>query len=141
MLTANQFHKKSGVQIEFQEFLGRMKDTFGDNFMDKVNDGKVKLQEVQKALGLQVTGGEKAPKKPQATTKATPKASARAKVQARRMVKPQKVAATGTSGLKCSSCEASKNATGKKKGSNAFRNVVLIAGIGAAVYWAMKNRK
>lgn len=141
MLTANQFHKKSGVKIEFQEFLGRMKDTFGDNFMNQVNDGKVKLEEVQKALGLQVTGGEKAPQKPQSTLNPKSKSSSRAKIQARRIAKTQNIAATGTSGLKCSSCEASKNATGKKKGSNAFRNVVLIAGIGAAVYWAMKNRK
>ena len=43
MLTANQFHKQSGVQIEFQDFLQNMKTSFGDNFMEQVNEGKVKL--------------------------------------------------------------------------------------------------
>ena len=59
MLTANQFHKQSGIKVEFQEFLQRMKSTFGENFMDNVNAGKVKLQEVQKALGLKETAPEK----------------------------------------------------------------------------------
>lgn len=133
MLTANQFHKQSGLRIDFQDFLGRMKETFGENFMDKVNEGKVKLQEVQKALGLKVTDAEK----PKSETKTNAK---RVQVKARRKVQPQKVAATGTSGMKCSSCEAAKNASGKK-GGNAVRNIALVVGIGAVVYWAMKNRK
>lgn len=134
MLTANQFHKQSGLRIDFQDFLGRMKETFGENFMDKVNEGKVKLQEVQKALGLKVTGEDKPKSEAKTNTK-------RVQVKARRKAQPQKVAATGTSGMKCSSCEAAKNASGKKKGSNAVRNIALVVGIGAVVYWAMKNRK
>ena len=44
MLTANQFHKQSGIQVEFQDFLQNMKISFGDNFMEKV---KIYLQKVK----------------------------------------------------------------------------------------------
>ena len=59
MLTANQLHKQSKIDIEFQDFLAKMKEGFGENFMDLVNEGKVKLQEIQKALGLEITPEEK----------------------------------------------------------------------------------
>ena len=52
MLTANQLHKQSKIDIEFQDFLAKMKEGFGENFMDLVNEGKVKLQEIQKACLL-----------------------------------------------------------------------------------------
>ena len=134
MLTANQFHKQSGIRMEFQDFLGRMKETFGENFMEKVNEGKVKLQEVQKALGLKVTKKEGV--KDENSSKAQT-----AKIQARRKIVPKKVSVTGKSGMKCSSCQDAKNASGDKKQSNAVRNVAIVVGLGAVVYWAMKNRR
>ena len=129
MLTANQFHKQSGIKVEFQEFLQRMKATFGENFMDNVNAGKVKLQEVQKALGLKETALEK------------PKTAAPSrKVKAIKATKSSASKSATGSGMKCSSCEQEKlNASGKK--SNVARNLVIVAGLGAVVFWAMKNRK
>ena len=129
MLTANQFHKQSGIKVEFQEFLQRMKDTFGENFMDYVNAGKVQLQEVQKALGLKETDSEK-------SQTATPVRKVKT-IKARKSTSSK--SATGN-GMKCSSCEEERlNASGKK--NNAVRNVLLLVGLGAVVFFAMKNRK
>jgi uncharacterized sporulation protein YeaH/YhbH (DUF444 family) len=127
MLTANQFHKQSGIQIEFQDFLQKMKTSFGENFMDKVNQGKVKLQEAQQALGLEVT-----------KTK-DQKIANRKNIRVRK-VNPQTKAATG---LKCSSCEEGKNGDQKstKNVSKSVRNIALLLGISAVVVWAIKNRK
>lgn len=132
MLTANQFHKQSGIQIEFGDFLQRMKNSFGENFMEQVNEGKVKLQEVQKALGLEVTKSRQE------------KIADRKNVRVRKVAskpKPPTQQTKSATGMKCSSCEANKkNASGNKK-SNVVRNIVLLATIGGVVYWAMKNRK
>ena len=132
MLTANQFHKQSGIQIEFGDFLQRMKNSFGENFMEQVNEGKVKLQEVQKALGLEVTKSRQE------------KIADRKNVRVRKVApkpKPSTQQTKSATGMKCSSCEANKkNASGNKK-SNVVRNIVLLAAIGGVVYWAMKNRK
>tara|TARA_B100001057_G_scaffold110717_1_gene108758 strand:+ start:12555 stop:12953 length:399 start_codon:yes stop_codon:yes gene_type:complete len=132
MLTANQFHKQSGIQIEFGDFLQRMKNSFGENFMEQVNEGKVKLQEVQKALGIEVT------------TSREEKIADRKNVRVRKVApktKPSIPKAKSATGMKCSSCEASKkNASGNKK-NNVVRNIVLLATIGGVVFWAMKNRK
>ena len=124
MLTANQFHKQSGVQIEFQEFLQKMKTSFGDNFMEQVNEGKVKLQQAQEALGLQVTKN---------TDKKT---SEHKNVRSRKVIPKTKSA----SGMKCTSCESNKNASGKKN-NNTIRNVAIIFGISTILIWALKNRK
>ena len=134
MLTANQFHKQSGIQIEFQDFLQNMKKSFGDNFMQKVNEGKVKLEEAQEALGLPTT-----------TTK--PEEN---KISARRNVRSRKVSAKASpkvsaetksaSGLKCTSCESNKNVSGKK-GNNTVRNIAIAVGVGALLLWAVKNSK
>lgn len=152
MLTANQLHKQSQIDIEFQDFLAKMKESFGENFMDLVNAGKVKLQEIQSALGLAIT--------PEQKPETTPKKATGDTLQARRaqrgsvaghtqkvkkpQVKVKKVTKSASGdgfAPKCSSCEANKkkNATGSQ--SNALRNVLIFAGIGAVVFWAVKNRK
>ena len=120
MLTANQFHKQSGVKIGFQEFLDKMKETFGENFMEAVNAGKVKLQEVQKALGLDVTPKKKPASKP------VPRK------------KPQMARATGN-GMKCTSCGTKKST--KEKNKRVATGLIVAVGAGAIIYWAMKNRK
>jgi len=112
MLTANQFHKQSGLTMDFQDFLGRMKEKFGEAFMESVNAGEVTLEQVQDALGM---------KKP----KAKPKAD---------MSRAQRKSATG---MKCSSCEAEK----KSRQPNALRNVAILAGVGLAIYFIAKKRK
>jgi|TARA_R110002012_G_scaffold49733_3_gene128613 uncharacterized sporulation protein YeaH/YhbH (DUF444 family) len=124
MLTANQFHKQSGIQIEFQDFLQKMKTSFGENFMEKVNEGKVKLQEAQEALGLKVTQ------------------SSEKKIADRKNIRVRKVTpkTKSASGLKCSSCESNKNASGKKK-NNTIRNIALLVAISSVVVWAVKNSK
>ena len=139
MLTANQLHKQIKIDIEFQDFLAKMKEGFGENFMELVNQGKVKLQEIQNALGLEVTPEPKkdvvervdAPKKVQKPVEP--------KVKVRRVTKSVSGDATGP---KCSSCDANKkNASGLKSSSNALRNVLIFASIGAVVFWAVKNKK
>ncbi|MBN39005.1 MAG: hypothetical protein CMI29_11155 [Opitutae bacterium] len=109
-----------------------MKNSFGENFMEQVNEGKVKLQEVQKALGIEVT------------TSREEKIADRKNVRVRKVApktKPSIPKAKSATGMKCSSCEASKkNASGNKK-NNVVRNIVLLATIGGVVFWAMKNRK
>ena len=137
MLTANQFHKQSGIQVEFQDFLQKMKISFGDNFMEKVNEGKVKLQEVQQALGLRITKEEKNTLKTKNITSKTKNiASDRKNVRVRKITPQTKSA----SGLKCASCESNKNASGKKKNTS-VRNIALALGIVAVLVWAVKNRK
>ena len=139
MLTANQFHKQSGVQIEFQDFLQNMKTSFGDNFMEQVNEGKVQLQQVQGALGLPST-------KSTTSTKSTKNTKSKEikddKISERKNVRVRKVApkTKSASGMKCSSCESSKNVSGKKK-SNSVRNIAIAVGIGALLVWAIKNSK
>lgn len=118
MLTANQFHKQSGLKMDFQEFLGKMKEKFGENFMDAVNAGKVKLQEVQRALGMKPE-----PKKAPVRKKAPVK---------------QAEMKRADGGMKCTSC----NATGKKdKNKKIVTGLAVALGAGAIIYWAMKNRK
>jgi hypothetical protein len=132
MLTANQFHKQSGIQMEFGDFLQRMKTSFGENFMQQVNEGKVKLQEVQKALGLEVTKSRQ------------DKIANRKNVRVKKVStkpKPSSPPTKSASGMKCSSCEASKKNASGKKSNNVARNVIILAAIGGVVYWAMKNRK
>ena len=124
MFTANQFHKQSGIQIEFQEFLQKMKTSFGDNFMEQVNEGKVKLQQAQEALGLQVTKSKK------------DKTLERKNVRSRKVIPKTKSA----SGMKCTSCESNKNAVGKKS-NKTVRNVAILVGISTILIWALKNRK
>lgn len=125
MLTANQFHKQSGLKMEFQDFLGRMKETFGENFMEQVNAGKVKLQEVQSALGL----------------KKEPTEKQKSRIEARKNVRVKAVKKAATGDMKCASCSGAVNATGSPKSTKIVRNVALVVGIGAVVFWAMKNRK
>jgi hypothetical protein len=151
MLTANQFHKQSGIQVEFQDFLQKMKISFGDNFMEKVNEGKVKLQEVQQALGLRITKEEKntlksknIPSKTKNITSKTKNITSKSKNIAsdRKNVRVRKITpqTKSASGLKCASCESNKNASGKKK-NNSVRNIALALGIVAVLVWAVKNRK
>ena len=139
MLTANQFHKQSGVQIEFQDFLQNMKTSFGDNFMEQVNEGKVQLQQVQGALGLPSTKSTKSTKN---TTGTKSKEIKDDKISERKNVRVRKVApkTKSASGMKCSSCESSKNVSGKKK-NNSVRNIAIAVGIGALLVWAIKNSK
>jgi len=138
MLTANQLHKQSKIDIEFQDFLAKMKEGFGENFMDLVNEGKVKLQEIQKALGLEITPEEKKVAQERAEPKKVQR-GANPKVNVRKVTKSVSGSATGP---KCSSCEANKkNASGDKTKKNALRNVLIFASLGAVVYWAVKNRK
>jgi hypothetical protein len=139
MLTANQFHKQSGVQIEFQDFLQNMKTSFGDNFMEQVNQGKVKLQQVQGALGLP---SRTSTKSTTSTTSTKSKEINDDKISERKNVRVRKVApkTKSASGMKCSSCESSKNVSGKKK-NNSVRNIAIAVGIGALLVWAIKNSK
>ncbi len=139
MLTANQFHKQSGVQIEFQDFLQNMKTSFGDNFMEQVNEGKVKLQQVQGALGLP---SRTSTKSTTSTTSTKSKEINDDKISERKNVRVRKVApkTKSASGMKCSSCESSKNVSGKKK-NNSVRNIAIAVGIGALLVWAIKNSK
>ena len=138
MLTANQLHKQSKIDIEFQDFLAKMKEGFGENFMDLVNEGKVKLQEIQKALGLEITPEEKKVTQERPEPKKVQR-GANPKVNVRKVTKSVSGSATGP---KCSSCEANKkNASGDKTKNNALRNVLIFASLGAVVYWAVKNRK
>ena len=145
MLTANQFHKQSGVQIEFQDFLQNMKTSFGDNFMEQVNEGKVQLQQVQGALGLPSTKSTKSTtstKSTKSTTGTKSKEIKDDKISERKNVRVRKVApkTKSASGMKCSSCESSKNVSGKKK-NNSVRNIAIAVGIGALLVWAIKNSK
>jgi hypothetical protein len=142
MLTANQFHKQSGVQIEFQDFLQNMKTSFGDNFMEQVNEGKVKLQQVQGALGLPSTTSKKVATSATNKKGATSKGIKDDKISARKNVRVRKVApkTKSASGMKCSSCESNKNVSGKKK-NNSVRNIAIVVGIGALLVWAIKNSK
>ena len=148
MLTANQFHKQSGVQIEFQDFLQNMKTSFGDNFMEQVNEGKVQLQQVQGALGLpstkstKSTTSTKSTKSTKNTTGTKSKEIKDDKISERKNVRVRKVApkTKSASGMKCSSCESSKNVSGKKK-NNSVRNIAIAVGIGALLVWAIKNSK
>ena len=142
MLSANQLHKQSQLQMDFQDFLSKMKEAFGENFMEKVNEGKVALQEIQSALGLMVTPEKSEQEKPQAPVQrrrtANPTKNVEPKVQVKKVTK----SATGDAGFKpkCSSCEKNKkNATGEK--GNTMRNVLIFAGIGAVLFWAVKNRR
>ena len=136
MLTANQFHKQSGVQIEFQDFLQNMKTSFGDNFMEQVNEGKVQLQQVQGALGLPSTKSTTSTKSTKSKEIKDDKISERKNVRVRKVAPKTKSA----SGMKCSSCEGNKNVSGKKK-SNSVRNIAIAVGIGALLVWAIKNSK
>ena len=142
MLTANQFHKQSGVQIEFQDFLQNMKTSFGDNFMEQVNEGKVQLQQVQGALGLPSTKSTKSTTSTKSTKNTKSKEIKDDKISERKNVRVRKVApkTKSASGMKCSSCESSKNVSGKKK-SNSVRNIAIAVGIGALLVWAIKNSK
>lgn len=142
MLSANQLHKQSKLEMDFQDFLAKMKESFGENFMEKVNEGKVALQEIQSALGLKITPEKKAEERPQAPVQrrraANPTKNVEPKVQVKKVTK----SATGDAGFKpkCSSCEKNKkNATGEK--GNTMRNVLIFAGIGAVLFWAVKNRR
>jgi len=142
MLTANQFHKQSGVQIEFQDFLQNMKTSFGDNFMEQVNEGKVQLQQVQGALGLPSTKSTKSTTSTKSTKNTKSKEIKDDKISERKNVRVRKVApkTKSASGMKCSSCESSKNVSGKKK-NNSVRNIAIAVGIGALLVWAIKNSK
>ena len=145
MLTANQFHKQSGVQIEFQDFLQNMKTSFGDNFMEQVNEGKVQLQQVQGALGLPSKKSTKRTRRTKSTKNTTGTKSKEIKddkISERKNVRVRKVApkTKSASGMKCSSCESSKNVSGKKK-NNSVRNIAIAVGIGALLVWAIKNSK
>ena len=145
MLTANQFHKQSGIQVEFQDFLQNMKTSFGDNFMEQVNEGKVQLQQVQGALGLpstKSTTSTTSTKSTKNTTGTKSKEIKDDKISERKNVRVRKVApkTKSASGMKCSSCESSKNVSGKKK-NNSVRNIAIAVGIGALLVWAIKNSK
>ena len=139
MLTANQLHKQSKIDIEFQDFLAKMKEGFGENFMDLVNEGKVKLQEIQKALGLEITPEENKVAQEQRREPKKVQRRANPKVNVKKVTKSVSGSAKGP---KCGSCEANKkNASGNKAKRNALRNVLIFASLGAVVFWAVKNRK
>ena len=141
MLSANQLHKQSKLEMDFNDFLAKMKESFGENFMEKVNQGKIALQEIQAALGLKVTpvkNKEDEERKERKRRVANPTKNVEPKVQVKKVTK----SATGEQGFKpkCSSCEKNKkNATGEK--SNTMRNILIFAGIGAVLFWAVKNRR
>ena len=148
MLTANQLHKQSELDMDFQDFLQKMKDGFGDNFMDKVNQGKVKLEQIQNALGLgssttstkSASGASVKERRKALRAKKMNQQVKKAKITS----KPAMKSLSGDdSKPKCSSCQASKNASGDDKAKNgkAVKTFFILASLGAVVYWAVKNRK
>lgn len=158
MLTANQLHKQSELDMDFQDFLQKMKDAFGDNFMERVNQGKVHLKEIQNALGLPRTeanqqkkslakGGDSKTansRRKAIQARVAKKGSPKAKITAKPLMKNLGGDATNDDKPKCSSCQANKDkksATGDSKNGKAVRTFFILAGLGAVVYWAVKNRR
>ena len=88
-----------------------MKEGFGENFMDLVNEGKVKLQEIQKALGLEITPEEKKVAQERPEPKKVQR-GANPKVNVRKVTKSVSGSATGPNAVAVKSNK--KNASGDK---------------------------